>query len=154
VQMTYRGINNVSISRDGSLEVDTSFGKLRETKPLLYQQIAGKRIAVDGHFKLTTSKSYTFEVGTHNTEYPLVIDPTLLYSTFLGGSAGVSSTNVSVAVDVAGNAYVTGFTVSKDFPTTPGSFQPIVNEGVDTAFVTKLNATGTSLVYSTYIGNN
>ncbi|MDZ4801732.1 MAG: hypothetical protein SGI92_26545 [Bryobacteraceae bacterium] len=79
---------------------------MRETKPLLFQQLADKRVAVDGHFKLTGERSYAFEVGAHETQYALTIDPTLLYSTFLGGSAGnnVYAQNNEVAAGIAADA--------------------------------------------------
>src|SRR5207302_298454 len=80
---------------------------------------------------------------------PLIIDPVLSYSTYLGAGAG--EFGFGIAVDAAGNAYVTGFTASFDFPTTAGAFQPTGRGG---AFVTKLDPTGSALVYSTYLGGN
>jgi hypothetical protein len=76
----------------------------------------------------------------------------LIYSTYLGGN-GHDSDN-SIAVDASGNAYVSGDTFSTDFPTTPGAFQTSFGTGSDHAFVTKLNATGTAMTYSTYLGGN
>ena len=157
VKVAYRGIEALSVAKDGSLEINTAFGQLRETQPRIYQQISGQRIEVAGRFKLTSEKSYAFEVGTYKSEYALVIDPTLLYSTFLGGAAGnrfdsTSETATGVAVDVTGNAYISGYTLSTDFPTTPGVFRTS-NPGADyNSFITKLNATGSALVYSTYLG--
>jgi len=89
-------------------------------------------------------------VGMYDTIRPVVIDPVLVYSTYLGG--GGTDQSVSIAVDSSANAYVTGFTFSTNFPTTPGAFQTTLG-GAD-AFVTKLNATGTALVYSTYLGGS
>jgi hypothetical protein len=159
VQISYQGIIGLTIAKDGSLDVETAFGKLRETEPQIYQEIAGKQVTVEGRFKLTGRESYSFQVGPHATQLALVIDPTLLYSTYLGGSAGnnVYTANNEVAtgigVDASGNAYVTGYSTSTDFPTTPGSFQPSVSSnGADHIFVTKLNVTGSALVYSTYLG--
>ncbi|MBI3734396.1 MAG: lamin tail domain-containing protein, partial [Chloroflexi bacterium] len=74
---------------------------------------------------------------------------TLVYSTFLGGSSNDSGTGI--AVDASGAAYVTGGTLSSDFPTTPGAFDTGFNGGYD-AFVTKLNPDGSALVYSTFLG--
>jgi hypothetical protein len=88
VQISYRGVNRVAVAQDGTLEVDTAFGTLRETRPSIYQQIGNKTVAVEGRFKLTSGTSYVFDVEPHQSEYALVLDPTLLYSTYLGGSAG------------------------------------------------------------------
>lgn len=88
VQVAYRGVEKLNVGSDGSLDVGTRLGELHETAPRVYQQIEGRRVAVDGRFKLTGKWSYSFEVGSHDAQYALVVDPTLLYSTFLGGSAG------------------------------------------------------------------
>ena len=145
VRMTYGGIDKLGISPDGSLEIDTAFGTLLETKPRLYQQIAGTHVPVDGRFKLISSNSYTFEIGAIESGYALVIDPTLLYSTFLGGSN--VNTIYGMAVDSSGSTYVAGVTASQDFPVTYGTLQSGYN-----LFVTKLNAAGSSLVYSSILG--
>ena len=155
VQVAYRGVDKLSISGDGSLDVATSFGVLRETKPRIFQQVAGKRNIVEGRYNLTSPTSYSFEAGSSDTLYSLVIDPTLLYSTFLGGSSANEVIN-GIAVDASGSAYVAGYTASTDFPTTMGSFQLTPDNtplGATTAFITKLNATGSELVYSTYFGS-
>jgi len=91
-----------------------------------------------------------FEVGAYDASLPLVIDPTLVYSTYLGGSG--FDYGSGIAVDSAGNAYVTGQTYSTDFPTA-NPFQAARVGGPD-AFVAKLNAAGSALVYSTYLGGN
>jgi hypothetical protein len=74
----------------------------------------------------------------------------LVYSTFLGGTGGGGSS--AIAVDAAGNAYVTGGTSSLDFPTTADAFQPRDNGGPSDAIVARLNATGSALLYSTFLG--
>ena len=152
VQVAYKGIDGLRVADDGALVVKTAFGELRETKPRLYQEIAGQRVPVEGRFKITGEFAYTFEVKSSQPEYALVIDPTLLYSTYLGGG-GADSAN-GVAVDASGNAYLTGTTLSTDFPTTSGAFQSsdAAPYGYPNVFVTKLNPLGSQPVYSTYLG--
>ncbi|MFB3896052.1 MAG: SBBP repeat-containing protein [bacterium] len=82
----------------------------------------------------------------------------LTYSTYLGGTGGTDN-GTGIAVDASGNAYITGLTYSRDFPTTPGALSTTLNQdtsisSTDDAFITKLNPTGTALVYSTFLGGN
>jgi hypothetical protein len=92
-----------------------------------------------------------FELGAYDRSLPLVIDPVLSYSTFLGGAG--ADDGLAVAADSSGAAYVTGFTASANFPTTPGAADTTINAAED-CFVSKLNSTGTALVYSTFLGGN
>jgi Beta-propeller repeat len=82
----------------------------------------------------------------------------LVYSTYLGGSGnapfGFGDYANGIAVDSSGNAYVTGVTLSSNFPTTAGAFQTTFGGGRNDAFVSKLNASGSALVYSTYLGGS
>lgn len=154
IQLAYQGIKGLDVAKDGSLVVHTAFGDLRESSPRIYQQVGGKQVQLNGRFELAGTTSYTFYVTGRNFQYALVVDPTLLYSTYLGGSYHDQATGI--AVDAAGDAYVTGQTFSSDFPTTPGAFQssdPAISTGTGVAFVTKLNPLGSQLVYSTYLGN-
>ena len=130
----------------------TAAGDLKEEKPYIYQEIAGEKVAVEGSFALAKEEktAYGFAVAAYDPRYPLVIDP-LLYSTYLGGSDW--DYGYGIAVDSAGNAYVTGNTYSTNFPTTDGAYDESHNDYSD-AFVTKLNPAGSDLVYSTYLGGN
>src|SRR5439155_22954109 len=88
--------------------------------------------------------------STATRNQPLISDPVLSYSTYHGGSVGEEGR--SIAVDTAGNAYVTGYTGSTDFPTA-NAIQP-TEKGNEDAFVTKINASGSAFFYSTYLGGN
>jgi len=155
VRIAYKGIDALDVNADGSLRIRTTFGELRESPPKVYQEITGEQVPVQARFRLTDEKAYTFAVDHYRAEYALVIDPTLLYSTYLGGSAGIPLGNPGeyangIAVDSTGNAYVTGFTSSPDFPTTPGSYQQN-STTLNSAFVTKLSPLGNQLVYSAFL---
>jgi hypothetical protein len=124
---------------------------LVEDAPVLYQDVGGMRQAVSGVYVLEGGDRVGFEVGAYDRSRPLVIDPVLSYSTYLGGG-GDDGAN-GIAVDGAGNAYVAGFTVSPNFPTTSGAPQAVLG-GFENAFVAKLNAAGSALLYSTYLGGS
>ena len=152
IRLAYRGAERLSVSSAGELLIQTPLGLLRDERPRTYQQIGGKRVPVTSRFALVgRDDAYGFALGSYDRSRPLVIDPGLLYSTFLGGS-GRDGAN-GIAIDASGNAYVAGFTNSADFPTTTGVFDPSANGNFD-AFVSKLNPTGSSLVYSTYLGGS
>lgn len=160
-RLAYDGIRGLSVAKDGSLMIRTDSGEMTETVPRLYQDLAGKRMPVKGEFKIFGDNTYAFIPAPHRKTIALIVDPTLLYSTFLGGTAGIgcgpffcanSEQANGIAVDSSGSAYVTGVTQATDFPTTIGAFQTTLNRGSGSAFVTKLNASGDQFVYSTYFG--
>ncbi len=135
----------------GDLVLHAGAGDVVEHAPVLYQEVAGVRQPVSGRFVLEGGGQVGFQVGAFDRSRALVIDPVLAYSTYLGGLG--SDAGMGVAVDAAGNAYVTGATASTNFPTTSGALQTTAQGGGD-AFVAKLNAAGTQLVYATYLGGS
>ena len=149
IRLAYAGASGVSLDRDGDLLLRTPLGTFRDTRPISYQRIGGKRVPVRSRFVLAGGGRYGFGVGAYDRRLPLIIDPGLQYSTYLGGSSFDSGSGI--AVDAAGSAYVTGETDSTDFPTTSGAVESAPNGDSD-AFVTKLNRSGTGLVYTTYLG--
>ena len=146
------GAEAVAVDADtGDLVLTTPAGEVRQHAPVAYQEVNGARVPVAARYDMRVDGSVGFVVGEYDATLPLVIDPAvvLVYSTYLGGTGDEGGNGI--AVDASGNAYVTGYTRSPDFPVTPGAFQATFSTSGD-AFVTKLNATGTALVYSTYLG--
>ena len=131
----------------GDLVVATSAGRLVQQAPVVYQEVDGKRLQVSGSYVLHGGGEVGFAVGPYDADRPLVIDPVLAYSTYLGGSA--DDGGLAIAVDSFGSAYVTGNTGSPDFPVKGSSRTD--QAGAD-VFVTKLSPSGSSVVYSTYLG--
>ena len=123
---------------------------LIEKAPSAWQTIDGVRVSVAVHYAVMEDDSIGFALGNYEPNEALTIDPPLIYSTYLGGS-GFDGAK-SVAVDNAGNAYITGETRSTNFPT-HNAISNTLNSGSD-AFVVKINATGTTLVYATYLGGS
>jgi hypothetical protein len=153
IRLAYRGAKRLSLDRQGNLRIRTLLGVLTDPQPASYQLVADKRVPVRSSFALESDgRGYSFAVESgYDHRYPLVIDPGLAYSTYLGGSG--DDRGYAVTVDAAGSAYVTGETRSADFPTTPGAFEPIFNGGTD-VFLTKFDASGAALAYSTYLGGS
>ncbi len=158
IRWRYDGANSVSVDKDGNLQIainnsklKTQNSKLTEHAPVAWQEIAGKRIAVSVRYEIAKDGNIGFALGEYDRTRPLIIDPTLTYSTYLGGFYGEGAADI--ALDATGNIYVTGGTSSSDFPTTPGVFQPVWG-GQSDAFVAKLSADGSTLIYSTFLGGD
>jgi hypothetical protein len=120
-----------------------------------YAYVTGPTFSPDydvtpGAFQTTKSTTDSFENDVFVTKLNAT-GTALVYSTYIGGRGGEDG--FGIAVDGSGNAYVTGYTYSPNYPVTPAAFQTTKGGGMD-VFVTKLNATGTALVYSTYIGGS
>ena len=153
IRLAYEGSGNIALS-GGALLLHTSVGTLTDSRPRSFQRAGGRVVPVESRFQVSGNR-FGFDLPRgHDRSRPLVIDPGLTYSTFLGGSGRDSGQGI--AVDQQGNAYVTGTTESPDFPTRPGSYDT-THAGGDQfdpsdAFVTKLDPTGAEALYSTYLG--
>jgi hypothetical protein len=150
IQLAFQGAQSVEIDGQGKLVLHTGGGDVVEHAPVVYQDTAGGRQTIGGRYVLEGPGRVGFQVDTYDRSRPLTIDPVLSYSTYLGGSKGDYANGI--AVDASRNAYVTGFTYSTNFPTTTEAFQTTNKANDQTVFVTKLDANGTALVYSTYLG--
>jgi hypothetical protein len=149
VRLSYRGAQGLKVGADGELLVQTPLGVLEDAAPVSYQRVGGERVPVESRYVLKGEGGYGFAVGAYDPRYPLVIDPELDYSTFLGDTDSDAGLDIAVR---EGNAYVTGFTASPDYPTTASAYDTSFNGGFTDAFVTKLNASGSELDYSTFLG--
>jgi beta-propeller repeat-containing protein len=209
------GASGLRVDRAGNLWMRLGQRTLEQRRPVGYQRIGGRVVSVRSSFRMLGPREVGLDVGVHDARRALVIDPTIVYSTQLVGSAPGSGLGIAVdargdsfvtgettsanfptehplqarpkgpnvtafvakldpsgalvyatylggsrytqgrgiAVDRAGDAFVTGATDSTDFPTTRAAFQPSYGGGPFDAFVTKLDATGTRLVYSTFVGD-
>ncbi|HYR78301.1 MAG TPA: SBBP repeat-containing protein [Pyrinomonadaceae bacterium] len=135
------------LTAEGELVLRFNGGELRQPAPIIYQEIGGTRQLVAGRYVLL-NREVSFEVGVYDKTRPLIIDPTLVYSTYLGGSG--DDLGASIAVDSSNNVYVAGTTSSTNFPTQNPAFS--AKAGLSDILVTKINAAGNAIIYSTYIG--
>ena len=143
----------LSVNKQGDLVLGGETGTVLLHKPILYQAalVDGRerREAVEGAFVVDGGQSVRFHVGSYDHARELVIDPTLVYSTYFGGNGLRGYPMIrGLAIDGSGEAFVLGFTGSTDFPITPGALQTTNTE----FFLSKINRAGSALLYSTYLG--
>ncbi len=152
IRFSFRGAEPVSIDpRSGDLVLMTTAGSVRDERPTSFQESDGVRTEVDSAFVLLTAATVGFDIGCYDPSIPLVIDPRLVFSTFLGSS---SDDRVEACfIDGAGNLFLLGTTASSGFPTTTGAYDNSSNGGYD-VFVSKLAMNGSKLLYSTFIGGS
>jgi len=136
------------VDRAGDLMLWLPDAQVRLKKPVMFQEFDGERRIVEGNYALFADHEVGFRVANFDRKRPLIIDPVIVYSTYLGGSSGDETSQI--AVDGAGNIYVIGTAGSNDYPLV----NPIESNktGFLEAFVTKFNSSGSTLIYSTYLG--
>jgi hypothetical protein len=148
IRLKYEGARKLRIDDDGELVIETAAGSVRQKLPVIYQGSAEKRRLVRGRYVRRGRNEVGFEVSGYDTNDVLVIDPVIVYSTFLG----VGNTPMAIAVDNAGNAYVAGTTGGTNFPLVNPLSQDAGATTGSFAFISKFNASGNALVYSTLLG--
>lgn len=148
IAMRFDGPGRIDIDAGGDLILHLDGGAIRQQRPIAYQDRDGARHAVAARYRQQGPQQFAIELGAYDPALPLVIDPVLAWSTYLGGTSFEEATGV--AVDGTGSAHVVGSTISFDFPT--ANALQAVSAGASDAFVAKLNPAGTAFVYSTYLG--
>lgn len=150
VKLSFAAGVRLQLSESGDLILQSRGSEVRQAKPIIYQEIDGRRQAIDGGYILLGKHQVGFEIGSYDRTRTLVIDPTLVYSTYLGGSG--DDLGSSIAVDNSNNVYIAGTTSSVNFPLHNSAFGS--NAGLADIFVTKVDAAGANIIYSTYIGGS
>lgn len=150
IRTKFTGAGHMKIDADGDLVLALKGQTVRWKKPAVYQDIDGKRKPLEGRFVRRSRNEIGIALAQWDRSKPVIIDPVLAYSSYIGGSA--EDVSFSIAVDTQGNAYITGFTFSTNFP--DASTPPSATASKGSAFVMKINAAGTQVVYSTFLGGS
>ncbi len=151
IRLAFEGVDRLEVDADGDLLLHVGDAALRFARPLVYQNVAGRRREIPGGWVREGAFTAGFKVATYDRSEPLVIDPVVSLATYIGG-AGTDQA-FGIALDPAGNVYLTGNTTSANFPTTIGSIASTRPGGID-AFVVKLDPALSTAVYSTYLGGS
>jgi hypothetical protein len=148
IKLHFEGANKLELDQQGNLVLDVDGVVVTQHKPHVYQTITGRKKNVTGEYLLLGEGNVAFGVGEYDRSMSLIIDPVLVYSTYLGGPGYEEI--MGIGVDAEGSAYVTGITDSvSDFPAS-NLIQPSPTN-VQAVFIVKLNPTGKRLRYSTVI---
>ena len=148
IRVRFEGTWRLELEENGDVRIDTAAGSMKLRLPEVYQEIAGARKRVQGRYVLRAANEIGFELAGYDRSRPLVIDPTLVYGTYFGGS-GMSVT--AITTDTLGNVYIGGY-ASAGLPVM-SPLQPGMLGDRD-VWVAKFNPTGTVLLYSTYVGGS
>lgn len=151
IRLVFAGSDRITIDERGDLVLAAAGTTVRLERPRIYQEVGGAQREVAGGYVVNQRHEIGFRVGDYDRSLPLVIDPVLASSTLLGGL--LFDFSLGVFADSAGSVYLAGYTASPDFPTTPGAYDRTGDLILD-AFVTKINAEGTAMVFSTLLGGS
>jgi hypothetical protein len=153
IALSIDGVRKLELDSRGDALIGVAGGQVVLQKPVIYQETNGVRREIAGNYSIAHDHLIRFSVAAYDHTQPLIVDPLLNYSTYVGGEGFDSA--AGIALDTAGDAYIAGKTTSATFPkmnpvsgTTPAD----LSEG--TVFVSELNPTGAALLYSTYLGGS
>jgi uncharacterized protein (TIGR03437 family) len=153
IRLAFDGARRLRVDVDGDLVLETTAGTIRHRRPRGYQTFDGIERAVPVSYEMDSASTVRFRVSEYDRRHPLVIDPVLVYATYLGGIG--TELGQSIARDSEGSIYITGHTASTDFPRTSvyaPAGSPHQNNSI--VFVTKLDAGGRRILYSTLLGGD
>ena len=151
IALRFDGAARIDLTDDGGLEIHTTTGALVLKKPFAYQETGDNRRLVDARFQQTGDGEIRFHVGAYDRSRLLVIDPVIVFASYLGGTG--TDLVRAVTTDANGDVLVTGSTTSTDFPTR-NALQSSLGSNGQSVFVTKVDPTGQTLIYSTYLGGS
>jgi hypothetical protein len=151
VELAFEGVHALHVDDTGQLVLSADDGVVTLKRPFAYQDIASQRRVIDSRFVVDENRA-RIQLDSYDHGHALVIDPVVSYATFIGGTGDEAGT--AVAVDAGGNAYVTGYTQATNFPIVNAYDRSIGKRYDVDVFVSKLNAAGTALVWSTYLGGS
>jgi hypothetical protein len=150
IALAVDGAKSLRVSKTGDLLIDLGDTEIIQHLPKIYQERNGRRQTVRGEYVILSDNRVGFELGSYDRRRALVIDPTISYSSYLGGSGFDAAS--TIAVSSGGGAFVTGWTQSSDFPRR--NAPQVTLQGAQDAFVAKFWSSGGGLIYSTYIGGS
>jgi gliding motility-associated-like protein len=157
IAMHFNGVDGLEV-RDEKLVIKTSVDDVQELKPYTYQPLSTGKREISNKYEVE-GNIVRFKLGTYDKTKVLVIDPTLVFATFSGSTA--DNWGYTATYDDNGNFYGGGIVFGSGFPTSSGAFQTTysggVNEGSSGPYdigIIKLDPTGSSRIYATYIGGS
>jgi hypothetical protein len=154
IALNVNGARKMRVNPHGDVVIRVPGGEVELQKPVIYQQVKGERHEVAGSYVIAGNHRVTFSVPRYDHSEPLVLDPVLNYSTYVGGTSDDNA--LGIALDSNGDAFIAGISSSTDFPTTSNGFlqRPLASNLGGAAFVAELNPAGTTLLYSSYIAGS
>ncbi len=153
IRVRFDGARRVEVDESGDLVLELASGEIRQQRAAVFQETPDGRRAISARYSVDAGGQVRFDVAEYDRTRPLVIDPVLVYGAWLGGATSPDYCE-AVALDTAGNIYVTGSTQSTDFPVTVAAYDATFNGGQTDVFVSKVSADGTAIVYSTLVGGS
>ena len=152
IRLEFEGADRIEVDPDGDLVLHLADGEIRQRRPVVFQEVDGVRQVIPARYALDGNQRVRLEIAAYDRNRPMTIDPVVSYATYLGGSSDDFAR--AIAVDSSGSVYVTGNTESLDFPTVNPLQGEQAGGGPEDAFIVKLDPSGTSIVYATFLGGS